>query len=184
MPSVGKKESKILHAIARKRLKDLEKIETIQEFQQKKQAIEEIKPWPLAKYTTAEALETAITEYFEEVNANKEHPTVTGLALKLGIDRRTLLEYNHKDIFAPAINRAREMILNYTEQMLISKDKFTPWQIFYLKNNYKQDYQDKIEVENKHSGSISLVELSRLAKTLDESDIIEGELLEDNPQEG
>ena len=75
------------------------------------------------------------------------------------------------------------MILKYTEQMLISRDKFTPWQIFYLKNNYKQDYQDKIEVENKHSGSISLVELSRLAENLDERDIVEGEIVDDNPQE-
>ena len=132
-------------------------------------------------YETPEQLETLIAGYFEEVEQKKEHPTITGLALNLGIDRQTLLNYNKKDNFVGIINKAREMILKYTEQMLISKDKFTPWQIFYLKNNYKQDYQDKIEVENKHSGSISLVELSRLADTLDERDIVEGEVIEENP---
>jgi len=38
-------------------------------------------------------------------------------------------------------------------------------------------------VDNKHSGSISLLELSRLADTIDERDVIEGELIDDPPIE-
>ena len=72
------------------------------------------------------------------------------------------------------------MLLEQVEQNLTDKSKFTPWQIFYLKNNYKQDYSDKIEVE--HSWQVSLVELNRRAMMLEECDIVEGELIEETAE--
>lgn len=171
--SIWKKEKKILQAMWRKRLKTLTKEDIIQS----NTAIENIPNWRPAIYSTSEELDTIIEWYFAKVNTNKQHPTITGLALELWIDRQTLLNYDKKDKFMGSIKKARQQILAYTENMLVDKATFTPWQIFYLKNNYKQDYQDKIEIDNKHSGSISLVELSRLANNLDEMDILEWEIL-------
>lgn len=135
--------------------------------------IQQIKPWPLAKYQTTEQLEAEILEYVNKQTEAKQPLTITGLALALWIDRHTLLDYKEKDWFAPIVNKAKQFILNYTEQLLLQKDKFTPWQIFYLKNNYKNDYSDKVEVE--HTGSISLVELNKRAMQLQDCEIIDWE---------
>ena len=85
-------------------------------------------------------------------------------------------------MFAPAIRQAKQFILNYTEQLILSKDKFTPGQIFYLKNNYKDDYKDKIEVEGNVSHSISLVNLYNLSQNLSDSEIREGEIVKEKPR--
>jgi len=81
-------------------------------------------------------------------------------------------------MFAPAIRQAKQFILNYTEQLILSKDKFTPGQIFYLKNNYKNDYKDKIEVEGNLNHSISLVNLYNRSQNISDSEIIDSESLE------
>jgi len=81
-------------------------------------------------------------------------------------------------MFAPAIRQAKQFILDYTEQLILSKDKFTPGQIFYLKNNYKNDYKDKIEVEGNLNHSISLVNLYNLSQNISDSEIIDSESLE------
>ena len=180
MPSVWKREQRELNRIARKKIKD---IQAITEIQQSITTRDNIPLGRIPKFETPEQLDTMMAQYFEEVKNNKEHPTLTGLALALGIDRKTLMNYSSKDDFLPIINKAKELILKYTEQMLIDKSKFTPWQIFYLKNNFKEDYQDRIEVKNEHSGSISLVELATLADSLPDS-IIDWELIEEDfPQE-
>lgn len=175
MPKIGKKEQKILNAIARKKL---DSVKDIKDLVKASDSLENIPNWRPALYNTEQELQILIDAYFKEADDKKEHPTITGLALKLWIDRSTLLDYSKKDKFSFPIKEARQKILNYTEKLLLSKDKFTPGQIFYLKNNYKNDYQDKIEIDNKHSWSISLVELSKLANELPEWEILDGELLE------
>ena len=175
MTRITKREQKILNSIARKKLS---KVEDIKDIVVASNDMNNAPIWRPALYSNTIELQSLINEYFIEVDANKEHPTITWLALKLWIDRQTLLNYSKKDEFVFPIKEARQKILDHTEQLLISKDKFTPGQIFYLKNNYKNDYQDRIEVDNKHSGSISLVELSRLANQLPEWEILDGEVLE------
>lgn len=175
MTKIGKKEQLILNRIARKRLQDFKQDpNTLAPLQQELNTIPNWRP-PL--YKDPEELETLIVGYIKEQEERKKPLTITGLALSIWIDRGTLLDYKKKDNFAHVINKYRSLILARTEEDLVSRDKFTPGQIFYLKNNYKQDYQDKIEIDNKHSWSISLVELSRLASTISDGDIIEWEIL-------
>jgi len=97
------------------------------------------------------------------------------------MDRQTLLNYNKKDQFLDIIKKYRQVLLSQVEENLTDKAKFTPGQIFYLKNNYKDDYKDKIEVEGNLSHSISLVNLHNLSQNISESEVIDSEMLEEKP---
>ena len=176
MPRIWKKEQLILNRIARKKLSKVEDIKDLQEAKAEIKAINPNGGCP-AKYNSLEELETLMLEYFSEVKQEKSHPTITGLALKLWVDRQTISDYAKKDMFAPAIKQAKQFILNYTEQLILSKDKFTPGQIFYLKNNYKNDYKEKIEVAGNLNHSISLVNLYNLSQNISDSEIIDSESL-------
>lgn len=180
MPSVWKKESKILHAIARKKMKDFANSTIVQQAQTE---IQQIKPWQPKAFESPEAMETAITEYIQKQEQTGKPLTITGLALALWIDRQTLLNYSKKEPYFAIINKYRQVLLEQVEQALTDKSKFTPGQIFYLKNNYKNDYSDKVEVE--HTWNISLVELNRRAMQLQDCEIIDWEEVEKaiSPQE-
>lgn len=103
------------------------------------------------KYKTKEEIQEKIDEYFKRCDDEHEPYTVTGLALALDIDRRTLLNYSDKDEFFPTIKKAKLRVENYLEKRLI-KDSSTTGIIFNLKNNY--DWRDKQEIE--HSGKLKL----------------------------
>ena len=103
------------------------------------------------KYTKAEEMQEIIDKYFMECDAKNEPYTVTGLALALDVDRRTLLNYSEKDEFFPTIKKAKLRVENYLEKRLIN-DNSTTGIIFNLKNNY--DWRDKQEIE--HSGNLKL----------------------------
>lgn len=103
------------------------------------------------KYTNAEEMQEKIDKYFIECDVKNEPYTVTGLALALDVDRRTLLNYSEKDEFFPTIKKAKLKVENYLEKRLIN-DSSTTGIIFNLKNNY--DWRDKQEIE--HSGNLKL----------------------------
>lgn len=103
------------------------------------------------KYETVEELDEAINKYFAECDMLKEPYTITGLALALDVDRRTLTNYSNKEEFFPTIKRAKLKVENYLEKRLI-KDTSTTGIIFNLKNNF--NWKDKQEIE--HSGAIKL----------------------------
>lgn len=179
MPIPWKKEQRIMNAIARKRLRSISDEDIIKA----KQEIASIEVGRPALYSNPDEMQILIEEYIEEQSKKGKPLTITGLAIKLGMDRRNLLEYNKKDEFYPIINKYRQVLLSSVEENLTDKASFTPGQIFYLKNNFKEDYQDKIEVENKHTHSVSLRELYSLAERLEdnslEGEVLEGEVLPD-----
>lgn len=84
--------------------------------------------------------------YFEECEDTEKHPTVSGLAYYLDVDRRTLTNYQNKDEFFPTIKRAKAYIESYLEQRLFGQT--VTGVIFNLKNNF--DWKDKKELE--HAG--------------------------------
>lgn len=103
------------------------------------------------KYETVEELNEAISKYFAECDMFEEPYTITGLALALDVDRKTLNNYAERDEFFPTIKKAKLRVENYLEKRLI-KDTSTTGIIFNLKNNF--DWKDKQEIE--HSGSLKL----------------------------
>ena len=114
-------------------------------------------------WNTPEELEKGIQEYFDgpanvvvnivdgqEVKAFQ--PTMSGLAVHLGVDRRTITNYANKDEFFPAIKKARNLVESALENHLYGKN--VTGAIFNLKNNF--GWVDKHEVDNKSSdGSMS-----------------------------
>lgn len=106
------------------------------------------------KFRSVEELETAITKYFDEC-AEKEKPlTVSGLAVALGTNRQTLLNYEGKPKYVDTIKKAKAVIEAFNEELLYSKDVPTIGVIFNLKNNY--NWKDKQEIEADISNEIDI----------------------------
>ena len=87
------------------------------------------------KYETVEELDEVISAYFAECLENDLHPTVTGLAFALDLDRRSLNNYQGREEFFPTIKRAKNAVETYIEQTLMG-GKATAGAIFNLKNNF------------------------------------------------
>ena len=70
--------------------------------------------------------------------------TISGMAVFLDCDRRTLINYSHKEEYFPTIARARSKCENWAEEQLFDgNDRGAK---FSLINNYS-DWKDKQEVE-------------------------------------
>ncbi len=118
---------------------------------------------PLA-FKTPEELEAKIAEYFafcdnriQQVYSPKAEAvievinpapyTMSGLARRIGLDRKTLLNYSNKDEFFPTIKEARETVQEDVETRLMEKQATGP--IFNLKNNF--GWIDKTETDQTHN---------------------------------
>ena len=98
------------------------------------------------KYKTVEELEAAIDNYFA-VDAFFEGeylPTMSGLAISLDIDRKTLLNYGKKEEYFPSVKRAKSKVETFLEQRLYGNT--VTGVIFNLKNNF--GWTDKQEIQN------------------------------------
>lgn len=93
--------------------------------------------------------------------------TITGLALHLNTDRKTLLNYEEKEEFFPTIKAAKTRIENYTEEILVTT-KSAAGVIFNLKNNY--GWQDKPDGDDRIKKLVSV--LAPLNLTKEEIDLL------------
>lgn len=113
----------------------------------------------------SDAVQTRLNEYFQIHADNDMKPTVAGMGLALGVDRRRLWEIKvgntHNNTLpdlpkatSDSIKRAYEMIENLMENYM-QNGKINPVSgIFLMKNNF--GYQDKTEyvlTPNTHSDS-------------------------------
>lgn len=109
------------------------------------------------KFKSEEELQKCIDNYFKECDKNKKPYTMSGLALYLDIDRKTLLRYSNKDLYAPLIKKAKAKVETMLEESLYRVGNNSGI-IFNLKNNY--GWRDQIEVQN--------TEVSKLDTLLEE----------------
>lgn len=106
---------------------------------------------PLA-FETVEELEKKVEDYFSSPDAfidkgegNLEFaPTISGLAMFLDVDRKTIVNYSRKQDYFPTIKKARSRIEQHLEQRLYGNN--VTGVIFNLKNNY--GWADKQEPED------------------------------------
>lgn len=125
------------------------------------------------KFKKVEELQKAIDKYFKEcegepliidgeqkynkqgypIMLNRRPPTITGLALAVGLSgRRDLLYYqNKKKEFCNAITRAKSRVEMYAEERLFDKEGSAGAQ-FNLRNNFKDWDADKKQEEKKTEG--------------------------------
>lgn len=115
------------------------------------------------KYHNAEEMQEEIDKYFSSCMKIKFHgdrplrdangnyiyeffrpPTMSGLAVALDIDRKTLLNYSKRDQFFPTITRARMKIEMFTEEKLFEKETCNGSK-FSLSNNF--GWSEKTEVQ-------------------------------------
>lgn len=93
----------------------------------------------------------------KEIEVANELPTIIGFCMTLGIERVTLLRWvkAHKE-FCNAYNKAKEIQEEFYTQNSI-RGLFNPaFAIFAGKNMF--GWRDKSEVEQKHSGNITIIE--------------------------
>lgn len=107
-------------------------------------------------FNSPEELEEKVNHYFADCEANEKPKTMCGLALALGIDRRTLVNYSNKDEYFPTIRKARQIVEGQNEEMLITGKGNATGIIFNLKNNF--GWVDKSEVDNRLTLKQALVE--------------------------
>ena len=102
------------------------------------------------KYNKVELMQQKIDKYFKNCDEKNEPYTITGLALALDLDRKSINNYSKDSEFFPTIKKAKLRVENYLEKHLIT-DNSTTGIIFNLKNNY--EWTDKKELQ--HSGNIN-----------------------------
>ena len=110
---------------------------------------------PLA-FPTVESLQEAVDAYFAPDGDAWDRsgdelrflPTMSGLALALDVDRKTVLNYSNKDDYFPTIRKARAIIENNLEKNLYGNS--VTGLIFNLKNNF--GWNDKQELDHTSNG--------------------------------
>lgn len=108
-------------------------------------------------FKTAEEMQKAIDLYFEscwivdEQGTKKQiiPYTITGLANAIGMERKTLLDYQEKDEFCDTVKEAKRKVAQYVEEYLFTGKNQTG-AIFNLKNNF--DWKDKTETDVTSNG--------------------------------
>ena len=104
-------------------------------------------------FKTVKELEKKIDAYFDE---EKNRPyTITGLAVWLDCDRKTLTNYEEKDKFFPTIKRAKTRIEAEIEKGALLGFYNVTFSIFNMKNNF--GWQDKQEIDTTKTNRIEII---------------------------
>lgn len=90
--------------------------------------------------------EVVVDEYGNPILMQSKPYTMSGLARAIGMDRRTLLNYEKRDEFFPTIKEARKLIEEYAESRLYDSNG-SRGAMFNLQNNF-DDWRDKKEIDN------------------------------------
>ena len=90
------------------------------------------------------------------VIVNAKPPTVSGLALALGLNsRQSLLNYQGKKMFADTVKRAKLRVEEYCERQLFDRDKRQGAE-FNLRFNFRWDEREEKEGEKGGGGVVLL----------------------------
>lgn len=106
------------------------------------------------KFKNEKELGKAIDDYFLKCDRKEKPYTMTGLALSLGIDRTTLINYGKRDLFSTLIKNAKAKVEEQLEESLYRLGN-NSGVIFNLKNNY--GWVDKQETETSTQGKITII---------------------------
>lgn len=108
--------------------------------------------------------EVVIDEYGNPIWTQTKPYTMSGLALAIGMDRQTLLNYEKREMFFGTIQEARKKVEEYAESRLYDRDG-NRGAIFNLQNNFK-GWEDKKKID----GNMSLNYEQRLKELTDSNE--------------
>lgn len=99
-------------------------------------------------FESVECLQAKIDEYFDST----ETPTMSGMAVHLGVDRRTIVNYSAKEHFFPTIKAARARVEAFLEERLYQQN--VAGVIFNLKNNFGWTDKTQQEISGPEGGAV------------------------------
>ena len=116
-------------------------------------------------YNSPEEMQELINQYFTECREHTEtidgketsKPlplTMSGLAVALGMDRRSLVNYSNRDEFFPTLQKARDIVEADMECRLLQGKGSPIGFIFGLKNNFAWVDKQEIDVNSQVSLSV------------------------------
>lgn len=106
-------------------------------------------------FDSPEELQKAVDSYFIQ----EDEPTLSGLAVHLGIGRRTLYEYKDRDVFSHIIRRAREKVESIYEARLIYKPNPTGVKFALMNMDWKEGQNVDMTTKGESMNSITKVEI-------------------------
>lgn len=129
-------------------------------------------------WNSPEELDQAATEFFQDVDQGKFKGTIERLCLWLGVTPMTIRNYRDRDDYFAVWQKIKLQCRAYAVDQLFEGKPIGS--IFYLKNNYSDDYKDKHEVE--HNVNVSMGEVMTLWQQKQAQNSIEGQILDENEQ--
>lgn len=116
---------------------------------------------PLA-FNNVEELEEKIEAYYERCEVKEKPLTLSGLAVWIGIDRKTLYNYSKKEAYFPTIKKAKDKIQADMEERALNGDSNATFSIFSFKNNFGWVNLDKVESENTNKNVNQNIDMASL----------------------
>jgi hypothetical protein len=99
------------------------------------------------KMLSPEEFDEKAEGYYASCIEKKEAPTIPGLAFHLGFSsRQSMYDYGKDGEYKECTDRAKLFIEAWLNKKVVSKEFFTPGQIFILKASF--GYEDKQQIEH------------------------------------
>ena len=111
-------------------------------------------------------IEDWVVSFEEGGEREGQIPTISSLAYDLGICRRTLVDYQHRDAYKPMLDRAKTFCEMHVEQKLFDPKIRPAGPIFNLKANYGWKDGSQLDVNVNLSWSAALREAEKQRKEL------------------
>lgn len=109
-------------------------------------------------YESHEAFEAKANEYFEHIETSGKKPTLAGLCLFMGFsDKESFTHYEtYGGEFSRTVKRVKLIMEDDRQQILLSKDKFTPGVALDLKVNHGWQDKQVSEVSGPDGGPVQI----------------------------
>ena len=127
---------------------------------------------------TPEEFKLCVNSFFNYCEKENKPLTLTRLAYFLRCNRKTLLNYSHKDKFLPTINRLKTLIEAEKNEDLLSNKGNVIGQIFDLKNNHGWKDQQDVNLHNEII-PVSIVEEKEIIDVTPEKKELKGDKIEE-----
>lgn len=110
-------------------------------------------------YKDPETFASKVDEYFEHCEAKDRKPTLAGLCVFMGFcDKQSFTTYaEYGPEYSLTVKRTKLLMEDDRQQLLLSKDKFTPGVALDLQNNHGWKNKSETELTGPNGGPVETV---------------------------